>query len=57
MQQLHLLLLNLESLDFHWRGKMKNKILWSLAVVLFLGAQVGVGFGYHAVANYLEEVI
>lgn len=36
---------------------MKNKILWSLAIVLFLGVQVGVGYGYHAVANYLEEVI
>jgi hypothetical protein len=34
---------------------MKNKILWSLAIVLFLGAQVGVGYGYHAVANYLES--
>ena len=36
---------------------MKNKLLGRLAIDLFLGAQVGVGYGYHAVANYLEEVI
>jgi len=38
---------------------MKNKILWSCAIVLFIGAQVGIGYGYHyhAVANHLEEVL
>jgi len=50
-------LLNLEFWDFPWGGNMKNKILWSFAIVLFIGSQVGVGIGYHAVANYLEEVI
>jgi len=57
LQQLHLCLLNLEFWDFPWGGNMKNKILWSFAIVLFIGSQVGVGIGYHAVANYLEEVI
>jgi hypothetical protein len=36
---------------------MKNKILWSCAIVLFIGAQVGIAYGYHAVANHLEEVL
>ncbi len=36
---------------------MKNKMLWSVAIVLFLGAQVGVGLGYHTVANWLDATL
>ena len=36
---------------------MKNKILWSRAKVGFLGIQDGVGIGYHAIADHLNETI
>jgi hypothetical protein len=36
---------------------VKNKFFWSVAIVLFLGAQVSVGLGYHAVANWLDATL
>ena len=36
---------------------MKNKILWSLAIVGFLGIQVGVGIGYYTIADHMNETI
>ncbi len=34
---------------------MKNKVLWGFAIAFFLGTQVGVGIGYHAMINWMDS--
>jgi len=34
---------------------MKTKLLWSTAIILFIGVQVGVGVGYHSISNWMDN--